>query len=80
MELTLYTRKQCQLCDDAKMLLQILQTDLSFKILEKHIDLDDELTEKYGLMIPVVELDGEVIQYGNIDILSLEAAIKQRIN
>ncbi len=27
----------------------------------------DELTELYGLMIPVVEWQGEIVQYGKVD-------------
>jgi hypothetical protein len=31
------------------------------------IEENDDLEEKYGLYIPVVEIDGEVIQFGQID-------------
>ena len=32
-----------------------------------NINESDELTEKYGLMIPVIEVDGEIVQYGEVD-------------
>ena len=36
-----------------------------FRLIEKDITQDDALYEKYGLMIPVLEWQGEIIQYGN---------------
>ena len=38
-----------------------------FHLEEIDIEESDELTEKYGLMIPVVEIDGEEVQFGQID-------------
>lgn len=76
MEVIYYTRKKCELCEDGKLLLQILQKEYRFDIIEKDIDTSDELTERYGLMIPVVEIDGEIIQYGQIDLLALEDTMK----
>lgn len=67
-EVLLYSRPHCHLCVEAYFLLEILQTEFSFTIKEVNIDESDELTEKYGLYIPVIEIDGEVIQFGQIDI------------
>lgn len=80
MDIVFYTRNRCQLCIEAKSLLQILAEDFPIQIIEKDIDLDEELTEKYGMMIPVIEVDGNVVQYGQIDYLLLEAFVKERIN
>ena len=33
--------------------------------MKKLISNSDDWTEKYGLMIPVVEIDGEEVQYGH---------------
>ena len=63
-----YTKKDCPLCEDAKDLLKLLQRELTFTLLELDIYADDRLLEQYGLMIPVVEVDGKIIQYGKIDI------------
>lgn len=78
MKLVFYTRSRCQLCDDAKVLLEMLQEDLDFTIIERDIDQSDEWTEKYGLMIPVVEVDGEVLQYGMVDPEVIESFVKQK--
>jgi len=36
-----------------------------------NIEEDESIHEKYMLMIPVVEKDGQVIQYGNLDYATL---------
>mgnify|MGYP003539529024 FL=1 len=63
-----YTKKNCPLCEEAKDLLKILQREMTFTLLEVDIYSNDELLEQYGLMIPVIELNGQVLQYGHIDI------------
>jgi glutaredoxin len=65
--LTFYTRKKCPLCDKAKVTIDELYNELDFKFIEKDIDESDELTEKYGLMIPVVVIDGEEVEYGHVN-------------
>lgn len=72
-----YTRNQCQLCKEAMHLLTILQSEFSFEIIKKNIDESDELTEKYGLMIPVIEMNNEIIQYGQIDYFTLQSYLKK---
>jgi glutaredoxin len=73
-----YTRNQCHLCTDAKLNLKLVQDDLKFDIIEKDIDQSDELTERFGLMIPVVEYDGEIIQYGQIDYFTLSKRLHEK--
>ncbi|WP_262366001.1 glutaredoxin family protein [Bacillus sp. E214] len=63
-----YTKKNCPLCEEAKDLLKILQRDMTFTLLEVDIYSNDKLLEQYGLMIPVVEINDQVIQYGRIDL------------
>ena len=73
-----YTRSQCGLCEDAKITLKLLQDELNFEILEKDIEESDDLTERFGLMIPVVELDGEILQYGQIDYFTLSKRLHEK--
>lgn len=77
MEVLYYTRKKCPLCEDGKLILQILQRDYAFSITEIDIETSDELTERFGLMIPVVEIDGEIIQCGMIDLIAMEEKLKE---
>ncbi|MGQ0437048.1 glutaredoxin family protein [Bacillus sp. B-TM1] len=49
-----------------KLVLQEVQCEYSFQIEEIDIYEDNDLLEKYHLMIPVVEIDGKQVEYGNI--------------
>lgn len=63
----LYTRERCPLCDKAKDILARFSAETGAGYKEVDIYSDDELIEKYGMMIPVLECKGEVIQYGKLD-------------
>jgi glutaredoxin len=54
LEITLYTRPGCHLCDEAKAAIAPLLREFSAPLREVNIDLDAELAEKYGWDIPVV--------------------------
>jgi glutaredoxin len=77
-EIILYSRNGCHLCEDAKDVLVLLQEEFEFHLQEIDIDQSDELTEKFGLYIPVIEVDGEIVQYGNIDHISLAADLNKK--
>ncbi|MGG2094618.1 glutaredoxin family protein [Bacillus sp. S13(2024)] len=66
MEVILYTKEECGLCQKAKKLLQELKTEYGFDLKEINIYEDEQLLEKYHLMIPVVEIKGEEVEYGII--------------
>lgn len=66
MVVNLYSKVDCPLCEKAKAVLQELQKEYDFQINEIDVYSDDALLEKYQLMIPVVEIDGEEIDYGMI--------------
>lgn len=66
MIIRLYSKTNCPLCDKAKQVLQELQKEFAFQIKEIDIYQDDALLEKYQLMIPVVEIDGEEVGFGII--------------
>ncbi|WP_257351891.1 glutaredoxin family protein [Pseudalkalibacillus decolorationis] len=66
-----YTKKNCPLCDKAYLILEELQKEFDFAIEERDIYKKDEWLESYGLMIPVVQVNDEDIEYGLIDKESL---------
>ncbi len=74
-EVVIYKKQNCHLCDLALGKLQELQKEIGFHLRAVDIEKDDKLMEHYGLMIPVVEIGGEVIQYGHID----EHVIKRKL-
>jgi glutaredoxin len=77
----LYMRQRCHLCEEAKGLLEDLQQRWEFDIVDVDIDQDDRFVEKYGIMIPVIELDGEEVQAGIIHKKSIvEALTRKNVN
>jgi len=56
LNVTLYTRKNCKLCDEVKNELQELQSKYPHRLVEVDIDTDTALIDKYGIEIPVVEV------------------------
>ena len=64
--LTLYTRPNCPLCEEAKLMLNLVQEDFPLDYKEVNIEEDDQVHEKYMLMIPVLEQEGKILLYGNI--------------
>ncbi|RTR36243.1 glutaredoxin family protein [Robertmurraya yapensis] len=74
----LYTRNGCHLCENGKAILLKLKQKWDFHYIEEDIEASDELTEQYGLMIPVIEVDGEEVQFGQIDEWTIEEALLQR--
>ncbi|HMB24241.1 MAG: glutaredoxin family protein [Chloroflexota bacterium] len=53
---TLYTRKDCHLCDQAKADLESLQEQIPHRLVEIDIDSDPALQKKYLVEIPVIEV------------------------
>ena len=71
MNVKFFSRDNCGLCVDGLLTLKLVQEDINFEIEIINIEEDESIHEKYMLMIPVVEKDGQVIQYGNLDYATL---------
>lgn len=56
-------------------ILKLVQEEANFEMEVINIEEDDEIHEKYMLMIPVVERDGKIIQYGRLDYVTLYEAL-----
>lgn len=76
----LYTKQGCPLCEEAKNLLEELKREFEFQINEIDIYQDDALLEKYQLMIPVVEVDGEVVAFGKVEKYVLRKRLLESTN
>lgn len=57
-----------------------LQAEFPFTFKEVDIDSDDVLTELYGIMIPVVLIDGEEVQYGRVDKVAIRKRLQKKIS
>ncbi|MFJ6209772.1 glutaredoxin family protein [Lysinibacillus sp. NPDC093190] len=71
MNVKFFSRDNCGLCVEGLHTLKLVQEDIDFDIEIINIEEDESIHEKYMLMIPVVEKDGQVIQYGNLDYATL---------
>ncbi|GAA0318053.1 hypothetical protein GCM10008967_05760 [Bacillus carboniphilus] len=58
-------------------MLELLQEHFPFQLVEVDIDTDDQLTEKYGIRIPVVTIDGEEVSEGIIDFDEVRKRLQQ---
>jgi glutaredoxin len=56
LDVTLYTRTGCHLCEEAKVAIEPLLREFGANLREVNIDEDKTLTERYGLDIPVLFL------------------------
>ncbi|WP_274308000.1 glutaredoxin family protein [Solibacillus daqui] len=72
-----YSRANCELCIEGLHTLKIVQEEIPFTIEQHDIEGNDEIHEKYMLMIPVVEKDGKIIQYGQLDYVTLLDALSE---
>ncbi len=61
MELTLYTRPGCHLCDDMKAVITQLRRRRPFEFTAIDISTDIALERRYGQDIPVLLIDGEEV-------------------
>lgn len=66
-ELQLYSKTNCHLCEIAKEELELVKQREGITYQEIDIYKDDHLLERYGLLIPVIEYKGEIIQYGQVN-------------
>lgn len=72
--LTLYLRAGCHLCEDMKAELQPYRDQLSFNLTEVEVGWDGVLAERYGTLLPVLEKDGVEICHYFLDPDRLKAA------
>ena len=57
-KLTLYSRKDCCLCDDMKAVIKKVAANLPLEIAEIDVDGSVELREEFGDQVPVLFIDG----------------------
>ena len=64
---TIYSRKECHLCEEALSILEKLKIELKFEITEIFIDGDENLEKLYGEQVPVTLINGEHNDYWRVD-------------
>ncbi len=76
-EVVLYTRPGCGLCDEAKALLADLAVRYPHRLTEVNIAADEALYRRYRHIIPVVRIANRVTLQAPLDAGQLEAALRQ---
>ena len=61
MKVTLYTRRGCHLCDEAKRAIDSARRRNAFDYEEFDIDSDPELRRLYDEEVPVIAIDGRKV-------------------
>jgi len=73
---TLYSRPECHLCDEARAaILRMREQGARFELREIDIESDDELLSRYLERIPVVAVDGELVSELILDRVALRARL-----
>jgi glutaredoxin len=79
--ITLFTRRNCCLCNEAHEALDAVARSHPFVLLVVDVDRDlpkgDPRASRYAVNVPVVELDGEVIFQHRIDVQTLERMLSE---
>lgn len=72
MQVVIYTRNGCHLCDDAIALVK------SYGLAPELIDVDAEesLRERFNECVPVVEIDGKIRFRGRVDPVLLRRLVR----
>jgi glutaredoxin len=65
----LYTRAGCHLCEDAWTRLETARARYGFALTKVDVDSDVALAARYGLEVPVVEVNGKVRFRGQVNAL-----------
>ena len=77
LNITIYSKKECHLCDIAKEELEDIRREFDFSLKEINIEKDTVAFEKFKHLIPVVEVDGKIISTGKVNGKKIKDILKQ---
>ncbi len=75
-QVLMYTRQGCHLCDDAWALLEALRERYALKLETVDIDTDAELVRRHGERVPVVVVNGRERFWGRVNRVLLERQLR----
>lgn len=74
---TVITRVDCHLCQDAEATIARLADELDFAWRAVDVDADHQLTDRFGDRVPVILLDGREHGYWRVEEDRLRAALRR---
>ncbi|MBI2956144.1 MAG: glutaredoxin family protein [Acidobacteria bacterium] len=80
MELTLYTRGSCHLCEEAKAALKPLLREFNLALHEVDVDSQPELAAQFGEEVPVVFFAGRKVAKHRVDVKQLRRRLQEQIH
>lgn len=79
MDIKFYSKENCSLCDKGMLVLEKINKEIQLNIEIIDIYQDDELLEKYQIMIPVVEVDGIEVDYGILSEAKIRSFLQSKM-
>ena len=76
-QIDIYSRPGCHLCDEAKTVVERVQRRFDFAIRVVNIESDPQLEKEYGEQIPVVFINGSKAFKYRVDEGELEKKVKR---
>jgi glutaredoxin len=76
-ELVVYSRTGCHLCEDMEQQLAELKDELGFTLKVIDIQGNKDLEEKFGIKVPVLMAEEQEICHYMLDLASLKAHLQQ---
>jgi glutaredoxin len=74
--ITLYSRKGCHLCEDARAVIEQVCAELGESYDEVDIDADPELQRRFVEEVPVTFVDGRQHDFWRVDPVRLRTALR----
>ncbi len=71
-QVTFYGREECPLCEEMLAELAPWAAARGLELLLRDVDADPSTQRRYGLKVPVVEVDGLCVCFGQLDLPELE--------
>jgi len=75
MQVLLYSKPDCHLCDVVKADLLDLASEIGFMLQVRDIQTDPDLFDRFRYLIPVVDIENGPLLYPPIDFLTLHQAL-----
>jgi hypothetical protein len=79
LQVVLFSRPGCHLCEEAAALLRSLAGEYGFGVTEQDIESSIDLVRRYAWTIPVVRFDDDLELHAPIDERQLRTAIRARM-
>jgi thioredoxin-like negative regulator of GroEL len=79
MQLTLYGRKDCCLCDQMAEVVAVVAAERGFDVVKVDVDDDPALAAAYGHEIPVLCAGSERIVSGHVSVRALRALMARNV-